>query len=217
MASTSEITERIAVDFDEKACDFCDRYKKRGLSPSSKLLMRFFEEEGISGKKILDLGCGTGGFAVETLKRGAESAVGADLSPEMIKSADQLALANGLQAKVRFQLGNAATMELASSDIVVLDKVICCYPEYGPLLKNAVGATTAAMGFVVPRDAGLMKWPLRVGVRLVNFFQRRRKETQFYLHPLGTIDRLLRESSFVRKRKQGSRFWLVFLYTRAKP
>lgn len=217
MPSTGEITERIAADFDGKACDFCDRYKKSGLSPSSKLLMRFFEEDGISGKRILDLGCGAGAFAIETLKRGAESVVGVDLSPEMIKTADRLALSNGLEAKAKFQLGNAATVELPLSDMVVLDKVICCYPEYGPLLKNAVGATTAAVGFVVPRDAGLMKGPLRVGVRIVNFFQRRRKETQFYLHPLGAIDRLLGESSFVRKRKQGSRFWLVFLYMRARP
>ncbi len=216
MACSDEITERVAVDFDEKACDFCDRYKKSGLSQSSRLLMRFFEEEEISGKRILDLGCGTGAFAVETLKRGAESAVGVDLSQEMIKTADQLALANGLQANAKFQLGNATTMELPSSDMVVMDKVICCYPDYGALLKNAVGRTGAAVGFVVPRDAGLMKGPLRLGVLIMNFFQRWRKQTQFYLHPLGAVDRLLRELGFIRKRRAGSRFWLVFLYTRAK-
>ncbi len=142
--------------------------------------------------------------------------MGVDLSQEMIKTADQLASANGLQAKAKFQLGNAAIMELPSSDMVVMDKVICCYPEYGPLLKNAVGRTGAAVGFVVPRDEGLMKGPLRLGVLIMNFFQRWRKQTQFYLHPLGAVDRLLKESGFIRKRKAGSRFWLVFLYTRAK-
>ncbi len=208
--------ERIAVDFDEKACDFCDRYKKSGLSQSSRLLMRFFEEEGITGKRILDLGCGAGAFAVETLKGRAGSVVGVDLSPEMIKTAGQLALANGFVAKAKFQLGNAATMDLPPSDIVVMDKVICCYPEYGPLLRNAVGTGGGTVGFVVPRDAGLMIGPLRLGVLIMNFFQRRRNQTQFYLHPLSAVDRLLRESGFERKHKAGARFWLVFLYAKAK-
>ena len=215
MASTLEEGNNIARDFDDSACEFCDRYKSSGLSKSSAILLNFILEAGIQNRSILDLGCGAGGFSIEALKRGGESSVGIDLSPEMIKAANGLAVESGLGDRAKFQEGNAATSSLLPSDVVVLDKVMCCYSDVRPLLGNAALASRGLLGFVVPRDDGLMKWPLRVGVRIVNFFERRRRGIQFYLHPLDEIDRSLRDAGFARQRKRGSRFWLVLLYKRA--
>jgi magnesium-protoporphyrin O-methyltransferase len=209
-----EETSKIANYFDDSACEFCDRYKSSGLSRSSILLLNFVKEEQIQGRSILDLGCGAGSFAVEALKQGASSAVGLDLSPKMVKAATDLAATNSLQDKTKFQLGNVATIELPRSDIVVMDKVICCYSDAEPLLKNAARASGSIVGFVVPRNDGIFKWPFRAGVWLANLFQRGGKSVQFYLHSLSFVDETLRDSGFVRKKKQGSRLWLVFLYKR---
>ena len=70
------------------------------------------------------------------------------------------------------------------------------------------------VGFIVPHDQGLAKWPFRIGVRVVNFFQKRRGKILFYLHPLDILDRTLQDSEFTQQKSQGSRLWLVFLYTR---
>lgn len=209
-----EETSKIANYFDDSACEFCDRYRNSGLSRSSKLLLDLVKEEQILGRSILDLGCGAGSFSIEALKQGAISAVGLDLSPKMVKAATDLAATNGLQDRAKFQLGNVATTELPRSDIVVLDKVMCCYSDAEPLLKNAASASGSIIGFVVPRDDGIFKWPFRAGVWLANLFQKGRNSVQFYLHPLDVVDRTLRDSGFVRKKKQGSRIWLVFLYKR---
>ena len=75
-------------------------------------------------------------------------------------------------------------------------------------------ASRMMIGFTVPRDAGLTKLPFRLALKVVNYFQKRRGGVLFYLHPLGTIDKTMRESGFTRRKKQGSRFWLVFLYSR---
>ena len=207
--------EEIGREFDEDACDFCDRYEKKGLSRSSRLLLAFLLEEGTGEKSVADLGCGAGGFSIELLKEGAGSAVGYDLSLKMIDSANHIAHMNGFESRAKFQQGNAATAELSASDIVIMDKVLCCYSEWRPLLKNAISASQEMVGFVVPRDIGIAKWFFRLGVRAVNYFQKRSGRILFYLHPLNQIDKTLQESGFKLRKKQGSRIWLVFLYSKA--
>ena len=186
------------------------------MSQSSRILMNWLVKEGITGKRVLDLGCGTGAFVIESLKNGASSGSGIDLSREMIRKAKELAADAGFQERATFQLGNAALAELAASDAVVLDKVICCYPEVGPLLKNAATAMPSLIGFVLPRDEGVWKWPLRIAAYIGNLIERLRgKELSwFYLHSLPNVDRVLNEVGFAKRRKASSRIWLVFLYGR---
>jgi SAM-dependent methyltransferase len=207
-------TGRISREFDGDACDFCERYRSKGLSRSSKLLLKFIQDGNARDKAVLDLGCGAGGLSIELLKHGAQSVVGFDLSPRMIGAAAELARAAGFESRAKFSEGNAATAELPKSDIVVMDKVLCCYSEWRPLLKNAMEASHSMVGFTVPRDQGITKLPFRIALRIANYFQKRRGGVLFYLHPLGTVDKTLRDSGFKRLRKQGSRFWLVFLYSR---
>lgn len=206
--------DSIRQEFDEDACNFCDRYKTKGLSRSSRVLLGFIRDSGAQGKAVLDLGSGAGGFSVELLKEGAESAIGFDLSPKMVDSAIGLASAGGFEGRAKFQVGDAAKSELPSADIVIMDKVLCCYSQWEPLLRNAMHSSRGMVGFIVPRDEGIAKWPFRLGLRVANFFQRRKGGVLFYLHPLRMVDRTLRDSGFVRKNKRGSRFWLVFLYSR---
>ena len=207
-------TDRIVQEFDGDACEFCERYKNKGLSRSSKLLLRFILDNGVRDRSVLDLGCGAGGLSLELLKEGAANAVGFDLSPKMIGAATELAQADGFESRAKFQLGNGATSELPESDIVVMDKVLCCYSEWKPLLKNAIEASRVMIGFTVPRDEGITKLPFRIALSIVDYFQRRRGGVLFYFHPLGSVDTTLRDSGFNRLRKQTSRFWLVFLYSR---
>ncbi len=211
------VDKDIADEFDDLACDFCDRYEKSGLTRSSKILLQYLLEEGLPGKTVLDLGCGTGSFTIEALKEGAAQCVGVDLSPEMIRTANELATKSGLSDRVKFTLGDAASVQHPVSDAVVMDKVICCYPEDEALLKNASQSSSNILGFVVPRDEGLLKVPLRLGIGIVNLVEKlRKRKAPMYLHSLKKIDRLLKTAGFVQKRKTSSRFWLVFLYKRAK-
>lgn len=214
MEPSSVESDKIAKEFDDDACEFCERYKNKGLSRSSKLLLTFILDNTVRDRSVLDLGCGAGGLSLELLKGGATNAVGFDLSPKMISAATELAQTNGFESRAKFRLGNGATSELPGSDIVIMDKVLCCYSEWRPLLENAIKASSIMVGFIVPRDEGITKVPFRIALKIVNYFQRKRKGVLFYLHPLRAIDKTLRESGFKRYRKRSSRFWLVFLYSR---
>src|SRR5438034_10000372 len=172
LESPEKETDRIGEEFDADACDFCDRYKRRGLSKSSRLLLDFILNEEAQDKTVVDLSCGSGGFSVELLKKGAASAIGVDLSPKMVEAAGELVRVSGFENRAKFQVGNAAEAELPPSDIVIIDKVLCCYSDWRPLLKNAIDAGRAMVGFIVPRDQGLANWPFRIGVCVVNIFQK---------------------------------------------
>lgn len=165
---------------------------------------------------MVDLGCGAGGFAIQLLKEGATIVAGFDLSQNMINTANELAKAEGFETKTKFQVGNAATAELPPSDVVVMDKVLCCYSDWQPLLKNAISASQEMIGFIVPRDVGTAKLCFRLGVKIVNYFAKRKGNTLFYLHPLSQVDSTLQESGFMQHKKQTKRFWLAFLYNRKR-
>jgi magnesium-protoporphyrin O-methyltransferase len=208
----------IAETFDDLAHDRCCKYKSKGLTSSSQVLLDFISQKGLTGKTVLELGCGTGFFALETLRNGASSCVGVDLSSAAIQEANALAKESGLDDRARFEVANAASTRQPASDVVVMDKVLCCYPDADALLKTASDSSTELLGFVVPRDEGLMKPAMKIGTALINLVEKlRRSGFRLYLHPLRSIDLLLSDSGFQQADKAKSRFWLVFLYKRNGP
>jgi SAM-dependent methyltransferase len=218
MTSEPLQAKKIAETFDDLAHNRCCKYKSKGLTPSTEVLLDFLTRNGLAGKAVLDIGCGTGFFALETLKHGASFCVGVDLSSVAIQEANQLAKESGLQDRARFEVANAASTQHPLSDIVVMDKVLCCYPDSDSLLKTASESSNQLLGFVVPRDEGLMKPAMRIGTALINLVEKLRKTGfRLYLHPLRSIDNLLVQNGFQRVERAPSRFWLVFLYRRKGP
>ncbi|HYV18377.1 MAG TPA: class I SAM-dependent rRNA methyltransferase [Verrucomicrobiae bacterium] len=59
------------------------------------------------GRRVLDVFCNTGGFALSALLGGAREAVGIDSSAEALAAAARNAARNGLEQRVRFVEGNA--------------------------------------------------------------------------------------------------------------
>ena len=219
MTSDPVQTNEIAGTFNELAHDRCCKYKSKGLTASTEVLLHLLtERSGLVGKTVLDLGCGTGFFALETLRQGASSCMGVDLSSAAIHEANEFAKESGLQDRARFEVGNAASIQHPTADIVVMDKVLCCYPDADSLLKTASASSRELLSFVVPRNEGLMKPMMRVGIGMINLVERVRKTGfRLYLHPLRSLDRLLVDNGFQRSSKAKSRFWLVFLYKRTGP
>ena len=218
MSSAHAQEKGIAETFDDLAHDRCCKYKSNGLTASSQVLLDFISSKGLGGKTVLEIGCGTGFFALETLRNGASSCVGVDLSSAAIHEANAFAKESGLEDRARFEVANAASTRQAASDVVVMDKVLCCYPDADALLKTASESSKELLGFVVPRDEGLMKPAMKLGTTLINLVEKLRKTGfRIYLHPLRSIDNLLIGSGFQQANKAKSRFWLIFLYKRSRP
>src|SRR6267143_408447 len=218
MSSMPPQEKGIAETFDDLAHDRCCKYKSNGLTASSQVLLDFISKNGLVGKTVLEIGCGTGFFALETIRSGATSSLGVDLSSAAIHEANEFAKECGLQDRARFEVSNAASTRQPASDVVVMDKVLCCYPDADALLKTASDSSRELLGFVVPRNEGLMKPAMKIGTALINLVEKLRKTGfRLYLHPLRSTNELLAETGFHQAYKAKSRFWLIFLYTRNRP
>jgi magnesium-protoporphyrin O-methyltransferase len=79
--------------------------------------------DDLSGRRILDAGCGTGAFAVEAARRGAE-VVAIDLSPTLVNLARDR-LPAGLSRRIEFCSGDMLDPALGTFDhVVAMDSVI---------------------------------------------------------------------------------------------
>ncbi len=58
-----------------------------------------------AGKKILDVGCGSGRFCIAFAQNGAEKVIGIDFAPAMIEIADKIATEAGVSDKCEFVVG----------------------------------------------------------------------------------------------------------------
>jgi magnesium-protoporphyrin O-methyltransferase len=115
------------------------RYRKHGLSRSATALTGFLTERGIEGATVLEIGGGVGHVQVELLRRGAARAVNLEISTSYEAEAEQLLEQAGLGDRVERRVLDIAQSpdEVETADVVVLHRVVCCYPDYQRLLTAA--------------------------------------------------------------------------------
>jgi 2-polyprenyl-3-methyl-5-hydroxy-6-metoxy-1,4-benzoquinol methylase len=143
----------VARFFDHEAC--CSSRHPGGahrLRPVSRSLLGLLEDVGVTGRSVLDAGSGQGGLAIELSRRGAASVTGIDLSPASVAVAEQASQRAGVPA--RFTVADASTAVLTPHDVVVLDKVVCCYPDVDALLANTVPAARSVLAVAMPHSRG---------------------------------------------------------------
>ncbi len=129
------------------------RYRKRGLGGTEREMVAFLESAGLEGASVLEVGGGVGELQIELLKRGAERAVNLELSPAYDEEARRLLAEAGLGERVERRLHDIAVDPDAvePADVVVLNRVVCCYPDYERLLGAAAARARRALVFSFPR------------------------------------------------------------------
>ncbi len=120
------------------------RYRRKGLDETARRMVAFLELRGIEGATVLEVGGGVGEIQLELLKRGAARAVNLELSPAYEEEATSLLRAAGLEGRAERRLHDIAVDPegVEAADVVVLHRVVCCYPDYERLLgrrRNALG------------------------------------------------------------------------------
>ena len=104
--------------------------------------------------RLLDVGSGVGGLSFELLDRGAERVIAVDASPAYLAAAAQEATRRDRLGVVEFMHGDFVDVgpQIPSATIVTLDRVICCYPSFEPLLNEALRHAEHAFAYSYPRD-----------------------------------------------------------------
>lgn len=208
-------TEPISEHFDRKVSCCGSLEPDASLIPMTERLLEVLDHEGLAGRTVLEVGCGRGGLLVEMLRRGASEAVGLDLSPEALAATDELVSSAGLDDRCTTRVGDAADADLGVHDVVVLDRVICCYPDMTRLLANTVPAAADTYAFVVPVSAGIRGTLARVGLGFEDAIRRLRRDPfRAYVHDVDQMHRTLSDAGFRLRARSRRWMWELRAYRR---
>jgi SAM-dependent methyltransferase len=209
-----------ACCFDGWASHNAARARKRGTAADiTRFLLAALERQGLEGRTVLDLGCGTGDLALAALARGAASADGVDLGHGAIEEALSLAEERGLADRAAFTVGNGAVEPLSRHDVVALNRVLCCYPSVDQLLANSLGAAGDVFAYTAPIHTGLVGRFNRISIGIGNVWYRLRDRKfrgyRAFVHDLHTVDRTIAEAGFRKAQGAHRRVWQLAVFTRA--
>ena len=107
-------------------------------------------ERGIEGGTVLEPGGGIGAVEIELLKAGAARSTVVELSPGYEQVAAELAREAGVAERMERRVGDFAADGTEPADVVVLHRVVCCYPDYERLLGAAAEKARQTVVFTYP-------------------------------------------------------------------
>jgi magnesium-protoporphyrin O-methyltransferase len=115
------------------------RYSKHGLNPTAERIVRFVADRGVQGATVLEIGGGIGEIQLELLRRGAARATNLEISSGYEQEAALLLERYGMADRVTRRFVDIADSPEAvePADVVILNRVVCCYPDYERLLSAA--------------------------------------------------------------------------------
>ena len=206
--------------FDDWVDDWTTKATKRPTAAKvTASLLDAITEAGVTERTVLDVGCGIGDLAIEVVARGAASGTGYDLSPKAIDEARRLAVSRGVGDRMRFEVGDGAMLDLPAADIVVINRVVCCYPDADNLLDHTLGAARGVFAVTAPVSRGPIGWWNRLWSALENVGYRLRPTKydgfRVFIHDLDRIDERIRAAGFRRTRHEHRRIvWDLAVYTR---
>ena len=127
-------------------------YRKRGLSRTQLRMVSFLTEHGIRDASVLEIGGGVGELQLELLYRGAHAVTNLEISSGYEAEAAALLEHSGMVDRVTRRRLDIATSpeEVEPADVVVLHRVVCCYPDYERLLSAAASHTKRLLVFSHP-------------------------------------------------------------------
>jgi len=188
-------------------------YHKRGPAKQTKLLLAAIRSLGLKDAALLDIGGGVGVVHHELLNDMAREATHVDASSAYLKEAKQEAARRGHTERVDFIHADFTDVadDLPQADVVTLDRVVCCYPNFRSLLKAAAEHSRHAIAFTYPREV----WYLRIGFKIMNFIQRLARDPfRIFLHSISEMDALLQREGFERVSFRRLFVWEMSLYQR---
>jgi hypothetical protein len=172
------------------AARMAKRYRKRGLDTTSRRIVDFVAERGIDGATVLEIGGGVGEIQLELLLRGAGRTVNLELSPAYETESARLFDAAGVRERAERRIHDIAVDPggVEPADVVVLHRVVCCYPDYERLLGAAAEHARRLVVFSHP-PRNLLSRAIVAAQNLA--FRARRSEFRTFAHPPSAMLRVL--------------------------
>jgi 16S rRNA G966 N2-methylase RsmD len=189
------------------------RYRRRGLDRTARRMVDLLVEAGVDGATVLEIGGGVGEIELELLERGAASATCLELSPAYDADAERLTADKGMTGRVRRRILDLAAEPDAvePADVVVLHRVVRCYPDYERLLSAAAGRTRRQLVFSHP-PRNLVSRAIIATQNLV--LRLSGSEFRTFTHPPEAMLAVLAEKGLAVRATGGGPVWRVVALSR---
>jgi ribosomal protein L11 methyltransferase len=125
-----------------------------GSHESTRLALRLLLEEGVRGRRVLDLGCGAGTLAMVAAKEGAGFVAALDIDPDAAFETRDLSRVNGVS--VAPVAGPLAALGSGSRFDVVVANMI--HEELAPLLAGVRASLAPAGRFLTAGQLAERQW-----------------------------------------------------------
>jgi hypothetical protein len=162
------------------------RYRRKGLTGSAGWLLERLADDGVRECSVLEVGGGIGSLQIELLEAGASHATNVEIIDSYEAAARSLISEHGADDRVERRIADFAEQagQLPAADIVIMHRVICCYPDPDTLTSAACGRAKDRVAVTIPREAAWVK----LGFWAMNgWFQLRRVAFRGYVHPHARI------------------------------
>jgi magnesium-protoporphyrin O-methyltransferase len=189
------------------------RYRRKGLDATAREMVDEIAGRGVNGANVLEVGGGVGAIELELLRAGAREATVVELSEAYDSEARALLTESGLEGRVERRHGDfvAAEAEVGPADVVVMHRVVCCYPDVDALVGAAARHALRVLAMSFPREA----WWTRLGSRVVNLFSKTVWDFESFVHPHAKILEAARAEGLRPVHERTGRLWHVVVLERA--
>jgi magnesium-protoporphyrin O-methyltransferase len=184
------------------------RYQRRGLTPAARAIADYAESRGIAGATVLEIGGGVGHLQVELLRRGAAQVTNLELSQNYEAEAARILGDAGMTDRVTRRFLDIAQEPdaVAPADVVILHRVVCCYPDYAALLGAAAGHATKALAYSHP-PVNALNW-VQFGTE--NLYRwATRNDFRTFIHPPQGMIRAAEAGGLALTYRRHARDWDV--------
>ncbi|BET95423.1 50S ribosomal protein L11 methyltransferase [Xenorhabdus taiwanensis] len=106
-----------------------------GTHPTTSLCLQWLDGLDLTGKTVIDFGCGSGILAIAALKLGAKHAIGIDIDPQAIQASRDNAERNGVSDQLTLYLSKDQPKDL-ECDIVIANILAGPLRELSPVIGS---------------------------------------------------------------------------------
>lgn len=225
--NTSAMKQRMKNGYNGKYSDYIYRYDELGSSHYTKISKKLIEKVDCKGKKVIDVGCGTGILSLIALEKGTSKLTCVDMSKLMLEKCKSKIIVEGYDDE-SIELYEADAERLSfddnSYDVVLSNMVLGMIPnqqamitELARLLRSGGTIALSTHGpchYMEAIEAGLkvMKMRYFIGHRF-EFWPRNENKMRSFLVKAGLKDIHIERITWVDKFENGGDVFDFFAST----
>jgi 2-polyprenyl-3-methyl-5-hydroxy-6-metoxy-1,4-benzoquinol methylase len=173
--------------FDEKhARSKARAYARDGLTGDTRRIADLVRGKMSPDYTVLEVGGGIGEIGLELLRDGAARVMNVELATKYESVAAELIRERGVGDRVERRLGDFVSEAdgVPAADVVVMHRVVCCYPDADALVGAAAVHARRLLVLTIPVDRWWLRWGIRMGNAVLAL---RRNSFRGYVHATRVV------------------------------